>query len=166
MITVGGLALAGTLVILGARLAAVPAPTPDLSQPGTPDNPRPVTVLMRDYVFNPTPLYLVAGETVELDVFNAGMVAHQLVLGGAVVQEAWRSADAAATPAGPLASPPAPSVAAAVGGVEVFLQPGESRKVRYTVPVTAQPSDPLQLVCQLPGHVERGMVGSVILASR
>lgn len=64
VITVGGLALAGVLVILGGKLAAAPAATPDLSRPGTPADPRPVTVIMRDYVFNPTPLYLVAGETV------------------------------------------------------------------------------------------------------
>jgi len=162
VVTVAGLALAGTLVILGAKLAAAPGPTPDLSHPGTPDDPRPVAVIMRDYVFNPTPLYLVSGETVELQVFNGGMVTHELVLGDEAVQQAWRSADAAATPPGPLASPPPASVSPEVGGVEVLLTPGESRNVTYTVPI----GQALGLSCHLSGHVERGMVGSVILATR
>jgi uncharacterized cupredoxin-like copper-binding protein len=104
----------------------------------------------------------VSGETIELKVFNAGMVTHELVLGDQVVQEAWQSADAAATPPGPLASPPRASVSPEMGGVEVLLTPGESRNVIYTVPV----GQALELVCHLSGHVERGMVGSVILATR
>ena len=48
--------------------------------------PRDVNVIMRDYHFDPTPLYLYAGETVRLNVFNGGMVEHELVLGDAAVQ--------------------------------------------------------------------------------
>lgn len=162
VITVGGLALAGVLVILGGKLAAAPAATPDLSRPGTPADPRPVTVIMRDYVFNPTPLYLVAGETVEFRLFNAGMIAHEFVLGDQAVQAAWASADAAASAPGPLSTPPPASVPAGTGGVEVILGPGESRNFTYSVPI----GQALQLVCHLPGHAERGMVGSVILATR
>lgn len=162
VVTLGGLALAGVLVFVGAKLAAAPAPTPDLSRPGTAEEPRAVAVIMRDYVFNPTPLYLVPGETVEFLVINAGMVTHQFVLGDESVQQAWASADAAATPPGAFATPPAASVAPGVGGAEVLLAPGESRSVTYHVPAGAV----LQLVCQLPGHVDQGMVGSVILATR
>ena len=161
MVTIAGLALAGGLVILGAKLAQAPAATPDLSRPGTAESPRRVAVIMRDYVFNPTPLYLVPGETIELRAFNAGLVAHELVLGNGAVQQAWASAHGAATPPGPFTTPPPARVAPGTGGLELLLQPGESRTVVYRVPAIGS----LQLACHLPGHVERGMVGSVILAT-
>jgi uncharacterized cupredoxin-like copper-binding protein len=161
-VTLIGLALAGVLVFIGAKLAAAPAPTPDLSNPGTADKPRPVVVIMRDYVFNPTPLFLVPGETIELQVINAGLVSHELVLGDQNVQQAWASANAAATPPGAFASPPRASVPPGVGGLEVLLAPGQAQAFVYQVPA----DQALQLVCQLPGHVARGMVGSVILATR
>ena len=159
IVAIAGLALAGMLVYLGAKLAAVPAASPDLSRPGTAAQPRDVNVIMRDYVFNPTPLYLVAGETVTLRVINGGMLNHELVLGDQAVQLAWAQANAAASPAGPLSSPPRASVAPGTDGVEVLLGPGQSAALTYSVPVGQR----LELVCHLPGHVERGMVGSVIL---
>lgn len=157
VILVGGLALAVTLVLLGAALAAAPAPVPTIAQPGTADSPRPVNVIMRDYHFDPTPLYLVPGETVRLNVVNAGLVEHELVLGDAAVQAAWAAADAAATPALPLATAPPASVPPGVGGLRITLASGAATTVDYTVPSSRD----IELVCQLPGHVERGMVGQV-----
>lgn len=159
---VGGLALAVGLVLLGARLAAAPAPVPDLSSPGTPDQPRSVNVILRDYAFNPTPLYLVAGETVQLELINAGLVDHELVLGDAEVQRAWALADALATPPGLLATPPPASVPPDIGGLRVVLAPGATARLRYEVPA----DQALQLMCHLPGHVERGMVGAVEVVHR
>jgi uncharacterized cupredoxin-like copper-binding protein len=161
-IVVLGLGLALVLVLLGARLAASPAPSPDLSQPGTLASPRPVNVIMRDYVFNPTPLYLVAGETVRLQIVNGGLVAHEFVLGDAGVQAAWAAADAAATPPSAFATAPPASVPATTGGVRALLASGESVSIVYEVPRDG----PLELVCHLPGHVEQGMVGGVVLANR
>jgi uncharacterized cupredoxin-like copper-binding protein len=160
IVTVAGLALAGVLVYVGGKLAASPAPSPDLSHPGTTNDPRQVAVVMHDYVFTPAPLYLVAGETVEFHVINGGMLDHEFVLGDDSVQQAWAAADAAATPVGPLATAPAASVPPGTGGIRIFLKPGEQATAVYTV--LTGPA--LQLVCHLPGHVERGMVGSVILA--
>ena len=97
---------------------------------------------MRDYQFNPTPLYLVPGETVHLRLFNGGLVEHELVLGDAAVQAAWTAAD--------------------TGGVRVVLASGASADVTYEVPRGVQ----LELVCHLPGHVEQGMIGEVLLANR
>jgi uncharacterized cupredoxin-like copper-binding protein len=161
IVTVVGLAIAGVLVYIGGRLAAAPGPTPDLSRPGTADQPRAVNVIMRDYVFNPTPLYLVPGETVAFTVINGGLLPHEFVLGDAQVQQAWAAANAAASPAGPMSSAPVASVPAGTGGIELVLDPGEQATATYTVPRDEQ----LQLMCHLPGHVERGMVGSVILAT-
>ena len=157
-----GLSLALGLVILGADLAARPVASPPIGTPGVIASPRVVTVIMRDYRFDPTPLYLYANETIELNVVNAGMVEHELVLGDAAVQAAWASADAAATPPAPFATAPPASVPADTGGLRVLLQSGASTSVTYTVPAEGE----LLLVCNIPGHEQRGMVGQVVLNER
>lgn len=157
-----GLGLAVTLVIVGASLAGAPAPAPVIAQPGTADAPRVVNVIMRDYQFNPTSLYLVAGETVRFNIINGGLIEHDFVLGDAAVQQAWAQAEALATPGAPFATAPPASVAPGTGGLRVLLQSGESVSVTYTVPEAEQ----LQLFCHLPGHTERGMVAQVVLIIR
>jgi uncharacterized cupredoxin-like copper-binding protein len=121
-----------------------------------------VTVILRDYRFDPTPLYLFRGETIRLTVVNAGMVEHELVLGDAAVQAAWARADAAATPAAPFATAPPASAPAGTGGLRVLLPSGGSTSVIYEVPVQQQ----VLLLCNLPGHQERGMTGQVVLQER
>lgn len=155
-----GLLLAVALVFVGARQAAAPAPSPDLSSPGTAERPRSVNVVMRDYVFNPTPLYLVPGEVVQLNVINGGLIAHELVLGSAEVQQAWAAAHALATPPAAFASPPPASVPPGTSGLRLLLQSGQSTSLTYHVPSAGE----LQLICHLPGHREQGMVGRVELA--
>lgn len=162
-VVIAGLALAITLVFIGARLAGTPPPTPDLSQPGTAASPRPVNVIMRDYVFNPTPLHLVPGEVVEFAIVNGGLVEHEFVLGDEQVQQAWAQAHLRATPPAPFASPPPASVPPDVAGLRVLLGSGDTARVRYQVPEEA---GRLLLMCHLPGHVERGMVGRIELAER
>ncbi|MGI8929124.1 MAG: hypothetical protein ACR2H0_06645 [Candidatus Limnocylindrales bacterium] len=157
-----GLGLAGGLVVLGATLAGAPAPTPDVGRPGTADAPRPVNVIMRDYRFDPTPIYLVLGETIRLNVVNGGLVEHELVLGDAALQRAWSGANAAATPPGPFATAPPASVAPDLVGLRLVLASGAASTVDYLVPSTG----PVELVCHLPGHAERGMVGQVSLVTR
>ena len=115
---------------------------------------------MRDYLFDPTPLVLVPGETVRLTVFDAGMLAHELVLGDASVQAAWAAADAAATPPAPLATPATSERRRpASAGSGVLLTSGGQATVDYTVPAAGE----LALLCHLPGHIEHGMVGRVEL---
>lgn len=156
------MALAIGLVLLGGALAARPVDAPAAGSPGTAANPREINVILRDYRFDPTPLYLYAGETVRLNVLNGGMVEHELVLGDAAVQEAWARADAAATPPAPFATAPPASVPAGTGGARVILASGAATSVVYAVPADQH----LQLVCHLPGHAERGMIGQVTLVSR
>jgi len=162
VVLVVGLALAVGLVVLGAELAGRPAQPQQIAQPGTVDSPRDVNVIMRDYVFNPTPLYLVAGETVRFNIINGGLVEHEFVLGDAAVQAAWRDADGAATPPAPFATAAPASVPPSVGGLRVVLPSGASTSVLYNVPA----DDGLALLCHLPGHVEQGMVAEVIVLSR
>jgi uncharacterized cupredoxin-like copper-binding protein len=161
VILVGGLGLAVALVIIGATLAGSPAPPPQISDPGTLESPRPVNVILRDYRFDPTPLYLVPGEVVRLNVLNGGLVEHELVLGDAAFSAAWESADAAATPPAPFATPPPASIDPGLVGLRLVLPSGGSTVVDYRVPS----GTPLELICHLPGHAERGMVGEVVLQS-
>jgi len=147
------------LVFLGATLAAAPAPQPSFSGPGTAASPRPLNVIMRDYRFDPTPIYMSPGETIRLNVFNGGLVEHELVLGSGAVQAAWAVANAAATPPAPFATAPAASVDPSVGGLRLLVPSGGSIVVDYTVPATGE----VELICHLPGHAERGMVGQVVL---
>ena len=116
---------------------------------------------MRDYLFDPTPLVLVAGETIRLTVFSAGMTTHELVLGDEAVQAAWATADAAATPPAPFTTAPPASVAPGLGGVRLLLPSGQSATVDYKVPE----SGVLALLCHLPGHIAKGMTGRVELRS-
>jgi len=163
IVLIVGAALAVSLVLLGAELAGAPGPTPAPSAlPGTDAQPREVNVIMRDYHFDPTPLYLYPGETIRLNVFNAGMLPHELVLGDNSVQQAWTAADAAATPPGAFATAPPASVDPSVGGLRVLLGSGESTSVVYRVPT----GQALQMLCHLPGHLEHGMAGEVVLLSR
>lgn len=162
VVVVAALGVAVALVLIGARLATAPAAPPDLSQPGTAARPRPVNVILRDYTFNPTPLYLVPGETVQFNLINGGLVVHEFVLGDAAVQRAWAAANAAATPPAALATAPVASVPVEVAGLRVLLGSGASASIQYEVPLEAR----LELACHLPGHVAEGMVGRVELRSR
>ena len=108
VLIVGGV-LAVSLVLLGAQLAATPAAAPAAATPGTAEMPRDLNVIMHDFRFEPTPLYLFPGETVRLNIINGGLVEHEFVLGDAGVQGAWAQADAIATPPAPFATAPVAS---------------------------------------------------------
>jgi uncharacterized cupredoxin-like copper-binding protein len=162
IVLVAGMGLAVGLVLFGADLAARPVTSPSLGLPGTADAPRAVNLIMRDYHFDPSPLYLYLGETVRINVLNGGLVEHELVVGDATVQQAWAQADAAAIPAAPFASAPPASAPAGTGGLRVVLPSGGSISVLYEVPAAGE----VLLLCNLPGHAERGMVGQVVLISR
>lgn len=150
--------VASVLIFIGATRPSAP-PEVEIDTAGTTREPRPVTVIMRDYSFEPTPVVLVPGETVRFTIFNAGLEVHDLVIGDAAVQRAWSVADAAATPPNLLATAPPASVPPGTGGLRVFLRSGEQAEVDYSVPSDEQ----LSLLCHIPGHIEKGMIGRVEL---
>lgn len=152
-------ALATVLVLIGMQRPSEPPPEVEISRAGTAAQPRDVTVIMRDYRFDPTPVVLVPGETVRFTIFNAGLEAHDFVIGDEAVQRAWHVADAEATPPNLLATAPPASVPPDTGGLRVLLGSGQQAVVEYTVPIDEQ----LALLCHIPGHIERGMVGAVDL---
>lgn len=151
--------VATTLVLIGMQRPSEPPPDVEITTAGTAAEPRPVTVIMRDYRFDPTPVVLVPGETVRFTVFNAGLEVHDFVLGDAAVQQAWSEADAAATPPNLLATAPPASVPPGTGGLRIYLRSGQQASVDYAVPSDEQ----LSLLCHIPGHIEKGMVGRVDL---
>jgi uncharacterized cupredoxin-like copper-binding protein len=159
VVVIGFFAIALMLVLIGSQRPGEPPPDVEIARAGTPEAPRDVTVIMRDYRFDPTPVVLVPGETVRLTVLNGGLVEHELTLGDEAVQAAWARADAAATPPAPFATPPPARVPPGTGGLRLLVGSGQQVTVTYTVPQ----EDALALVCHLPGHVERGMVGGVEL---
>jgi uncharacterized cupredoxin-like copper-binding protein len=161
VVLIVGATLIVSLVLLGAALAGAPAAVPQVT-PGTAAQPREVNVILRDYHFDPTPLYLYPGETIRLNVINAGLVEHELVLGDAAVQGAWDAADERATPPAAFATAPPASVAPDVGGLRLVLASGASTSVVYEVPG----DQALELICHLPGHEQRGMIGKVIMLNR
>lgn len=147
------------LVLIGMQRPSAPPPEVDIAQAGTPDQPRDVTVIMRDYRFDPTPVVLVPGETVRFTILNGGLIDHDFVIGDEAVQRAWHAADAAATPPSLFATAPPASVAPGTGGLRVLLGSGQQAVVEYRVPADQQ----LALLCHIPGHIEKGMVGAVEL---
>lgn len=143
------------LILIGC--ASPPAQWTAPPRAGTPDAPREINVIMRDFLFEPNPLVLYAGETVRFNVVNAGLLPHEFVLGDADVQAAWASAEAAATPPGFTATPPPVSLPPEQAGFRIWLESGQSASAIYQVP----DDETLELACQIPGHVDAGMVGAV-----
>ncbi len=143
-----------------AACAEEPGPTPPI-RPGTPEAPREVNLIMRDYAFVPTTLDLVAGETILLNVVNGGLVVHEAVFGNARTQAAWEQAEAAT-----VGAPPGPTPVVVVppelAGLRVVVESGQTTSLRWTVPPDA-PDDPhgFLIGCHIPGHFARGMVAGI-----
>ena len=139
-------------VIVGACAATSPAATPPITA-GTEALPREVSIIARDYRFDPAPVDLVAGETILLHLVNGGLEIHEMVIGDTVVQDAWEVAEAVTSGAPPGPTPQV-SVPPGIGGLRVVVRSGERVDVRWTVPTG---SPPLIVGCHIPGHWARGM---------
>ncbi len=142
-----------------AGCAEEPASTPPI-RAGTPDAPREVNVIARDYAFVPTTIDLVPGETILLHVVNGGLVVHEAVFGDAETQAAWELAEAAT-----VGAPPGPTpvvvVPAETAGLRVVVESGQRVDLRWTVPVSGPLTSGFLVGCHIPGHFARGMVAGV-----
>jgi len=116
--------------------------------------------VMRDYSFTPDPIDLIPGETVRLQVVNAGLDWHEAVLGDQAVQDAWEIAEAA-TVGAPPGPTPAVSVPADLAGLRVVVPSGGRADVVWTVPSSASGVTRLFVGCHIPGHYARGMRAAV-----
>jgi hypothetical protein len=151
-------ALAVVVVVLSACEAGPPPITP-APVAGTPDAPRDVNLIAKDYIFQPATLDLIPGETVMLHVINGGLEIHEAVIGDGEVQAAWERAEAA-TVGGPPGPTPVVSVPPEVSGLRVVVRSGELVDVRWTVPDDvggASVSTGWTVGCHIPGHLANGM---------
>jgi hypothetical protein len=148
---------AALLALIAAACDTGPGATPAIT-PGTPDRPREVVILAKDYAFIPAVVDLVPGETVTIQVVNGGLAAHEAVLGPLPIQDAWEAAE------GPTVSaPPGPtarvSVPPELAGLRIVVESGQRRDVTWTVPGSAADDPGGWLVgCHIPGHWAQGMV--------
>jgi uncharacterized cupredoxin-like copper-binding protein len=151
------LALIALVALITAACTAGPtAPTPR-PVAGTEDAPREVNIVAKDYLFLPSVLDLVPGETVLLHVINGGLEVHEAIIGDAAVQEAWAVAEGA-TEGAPPGPTPVVSVPPDVAGLRIVVESGQLVDVRWTVPADAPDGPTPWLVgCHIPGHWERGM---------
>jgi uncharacterized cupredoxin-like copper-binding protein len=141
-----------TFVMATACASGAPAGTPPIV-PGTGAAPREVNLIARDYVFNPSVLDVVPGETVNLHVINGGLDVHEAIIGDATVQDAWEAAEAAASDAPP-GPTPAVSVPPELEGLRIVVESGQRVDIVWTVPST---SKSLVVGCHIPGHWDEGM---------
>ena len=148
--TLATLALAAA-VVLGACSSADATPPP-IDRPGTPDQPREVNIVAKDYLFVPPEVRLIPGETVLLHVVNGGLAVHEVVIGDGTVQDAWEIAEAQ-TEGAPPGPTPFVGVPPGVGGLRIVVGSGERRDVLYRVP----DGGPLVVGCHIPGHYAKGM---------
>jgi uncharacterized cupredoxin-like copper-binding protein len=152
--------------LLGAALAVIalgcdagPPPVTPTPVAGTPEAPREVNIIAKDYSFQPPTLDLIPGETVLLHVINGGLEVHEAVIGDGAVQAAWEDAEAATigAPPGPT---PAVSVPPDVSGLRIVVRSGELVDLRWTVPGDIlEGQDPRGWIvgCHIPGHLDKGM---------
>jgi uncharacterized cupredoxin-like copper-binding protein len=156
------LPLLATVVVLASMVAceAGPAPATPLPSAGTSDRPREVNLVMHDYSFVPDPVDLVPGETVRLQVVNAGLEWHEAIFGDQAVQDAWEIAEAA-TVGAPPGPTPAVSVPAGLAGLRIVVPSGGRVDVEWTVPADPVEVARLMVGCHLPGHYAKGMRAAV-----
>jgi len=159
-LSIAAVAAAAATALAGCQALQGPASPPPITSPGSPDRPREVNVIARDYSFDPPEVQLVPGETVLLHLVNAGLDVHEAVIGDQRVQDAWEQAEAAlaGAPPGPT---PAVSVPPDRSGLRVVVRSGERVDTHYTVPDTGE----LFVGCHIPGHYARGMVVPVRLVA-
>jgi uncharacterized cupredoxin-like copper-binding protein len=145
--------LAAVTIALGGCDSGPAGPTP-IPTPGTVARPREVTIIAREYTYDPSTVDLVPGETVLLHVVNAGLDVHEVVIGDATTQDAWEVAEAAVAGA-----PPGPTPFVSVppdrAGLRVVVTSGQRVDIGWTVPATT--SATFVVGCHIPGHWAKGM---------
>ncbi len=153
-----GVAIA-VVVLVALGCEAGPPPVTPTPVAGTPDAPRELNLIAKDYSFQPATLDLIPGETVLLHVINGGLEVHEAVIGGGAVQSAWEVAEAA-TVGAPPGPTPLVSVPPDVAGVRVVVRSGELVDLRWTVPpdvLENADATGWSVGCHIPGHLANGM---------
>ncbi len=163
-----GMLAASALLVAGA------------SHPGFAAGPvHQVTVVMKEFKFEPATIHLKAGETVALTIRNEGSVEHEWSAGRNVVDttvekgyrtDLWallkprvtgKEFDLEKVSATPSKSDEAEGETGKMLSNEVDVQPGGSVTLHFTVPASAKGT--WQFGCFAPGHYESGMKGTLVI---
>ena len=164
------LIIAGALALASLSLQAAPAHDYAFGKPATAAQAtRTVEVVMGDMYFEPRALTVKAGETVRFVLVNKGQVAHEFNLGDAAMHARHQEQMAAmqgqmdhsAMGHGGMDHGPAGH-----GGMQhddpnmVMVAPGQRAELTWTF----SQSMPIQFACNVPGHYQAGMVGTLTIA--
>ncbi len=134
-----------------------------------------VTVVLKDFAFDPPRVELRVGEAATLTLRNEGRVAHEWLIG----RQAVRNTDEKGfqqdlfvllhpTVEGRQYSleqvgrrPPGREEPATRSSMGVEIQPGGEVTLRFTVPASA--AGAWEMGCFFPGHIETGMKGTLVI---
>ncbi len=138
-----------------------------------------VTLVMKEFKFEPATIHLKAGEAVALTIKNEGSVEHEWSVGKSVVnntrekgyrtdlwallrpQVSGKAYDIEKVSATPSKGDEAEGETAKMLSNEVDVEPGGSATLRFTVPASAKGT--WQFGCFAPGHYESGMKGTLVI---
>lgn len=162
-----------SVVVVGALVGVAAAASLFTARPASAASVHKVTLVMKEFKFEPSTIQLKVGEEVELTIRNVGQVSHDWMAGKGLVnttEEKGFHTDLLAllkpTETGRqyamervgLASK-ADSIKRISGGDEV--EPGGQVTLRFTVPATAKGE--WQMGCLMTGHYESGMKGTLLI---
>lgn len=105
-----------------------------------------ITFTMTDFAFNPNEFTVPAGEEITLNVTHNGTMEHDFIIMKYATDagETFDEEDKANV------------------FWEVDLQPGDSETIVFTAPT---PPGTYQVICGMPGHLQSGMVGTLIVTA-
>lgn len=166
------LLLAGCLMVLSTPLWASPATRFAFGQPApAAQATRTVELVMGDMSFSPDSVEVKAGETVRFVLINKGQLLHEFNLGDAAMHAHHQQEMLDMLKSGqltPTALKPMPMDHGAMGhgamaGMKhddpnsVLVEPGKTGELTWTFSA----ADKLEFACNIPGHYQAGMVGTL-----
>lgn len=135
-------------ILLVAACAPATPPAPSVLE---------VTVIGKEFSFDPAQLSFAAGQRVRLTFVNQGSIDHEIEFEGMRAENVmldWSRAGAV-----PDEEKEEIAEHAEEGEVEAYAAPGGTTVVEFTPAA----SGTFEFVCGLPGHEEAGMVGSLVI---
>lgn len=171
------LALAGCLLVLSMPVLASPAEHYAFGQPAPAASAtRTVHVDMTDMAFTPTSVQVKAGETVRFVLVNKGQLLHEFNLGDAAMHAEHQKEmlkmqqSGMMTPTG-MSGADMDHQAMGHGSMaqhgmkhddpnSVLVEPGKTAELTWTF----TKADNLEFACNVPGHYQAGMVGTLKVA--
>lgn len=138
-----------------------------------------MTLVMKEFKFEPDTLHLKVGERVILTIKNEGQVEHEWVAGQGIVNTAdeqgfkkdlfallkprvtGREYELERASAKPSSKDTAEGESVRRLGTEIDVESGGTATLRFTVPASARGQ--WDMACLLPGHYESGMKGTILI---